>query len=66
MLLPDPRHADSMHLLGVIAHQMGHSDSAVELIGNAIAITDNVAEYHSNLGAVMCAVLVMSLMSCKE
>lgn len=23
VLLPDPRHADSMHLLGVIAHQMG-------------------------------------------
>jgi predicted O-linked N-acetylglucosamine transferase (SPINDLY family) len=55
VLKADPRHADSIHLLGVIAHQTGHSDSAVELIGNAIAINDNVAEYHSNLGAVLCA-----------
>ena len=33
----DPRHADSLHLLGVLAHQVGRNDIAVELIIKAIA-----------------------------
>jgi protein O-GlcNAc transferase len=55
VLLAKPHHADSIHLLGVIAHQQGRSDSAGELIGKAIAINDNVAVYHSNLGTVLYA-----------
>ncbi len=46
----DPRHADSLHLLGVMAHQVGRDDLAVELIGKAIAVDKRPAAYHSNLG----------------
>ncbi len=47
----DPHHADSLHLLGVMAHQVGRHDTAVELIRKAIASDRRPAAYHSNLGA---------------
>jgi tetratricopeptide (TPR) repeat protein len=50
VLAADPRHADSLHLLGVVAFQTGRSRIAVELIRKAINIKGNVAAYHSNLG----------------
>lgn len=37
VLAIDPNHFDSLHLLGVIAHQSGQSDLATNLIGKAIA-----------------------------
>jgi tetratricopeptide (TPR) repeat protein len=46
----DPHHADSLHLLGVLAHQVGRNDVAVELIRKAIARDKRPAAYHSNLG----------------
>ena len=49
----DPRHADSLHLLGVLAHQVGRDDVAVELIGRAIAADKRPAAYHSNLGTAL-------------
>jgi tetratricopeptide (TPR) repeat protein len=49
----DPRHADSLHLLGVLAHQVGRNEVAVELIGKAIAIDKQPAAYHSNLGTAL-------------
>ena len=49
-LAADPRHPDSLHLLGVLAHQVGRSDVAVELIGQAIAARGDVAFFHNNLG----------------
>jgi len=52
ILKVDARHADSLHLLGMIAFQAGQHDSAVEKIRRAIAIRGNEASYHSNLGAV--------------
>ena len=45
-----PDHPDALHLLGVLASQTGHADVAIDLIGRAIAINPNVAQYHSNLG----------------
>jgi protein O-GlcNAc transferase len=48
-----PDHADSMHLLGVIAHQCGRSDKAVELIGKAITLDDRNADFHSNIGSAL-------------
>ena len=51
----DPGHADSMHLLGVIAYQTGRLGDACELIGKALAIDDQNAGYHSNLGMVLMA-----------
>jgi predicted O-linked N-acetylglucosamine transferase (SPINDLY family) len=46
----DPRNADALHLLGVIAHQTGHHQGAIDMIGLAIDINPNVESYHSNLG----------------
>src|SRR5581483_5927934 len=37
VLAIDPNHFDSLHLLGVIAHQSGQSDLATNLISKAIA-----------------------------
>ena len=45
-----PDHADSLHLLGVLECQAGHTAAAIDLIGRAITISHNVADYHSNLG----------------
>jgi predicted O-linked N-acetylglucosamine transferase (SPINDLY family) len=56
ILTVDPDHADSLHLLGVIAHQAGRSDRAVELIGKAIKLDDRNADFHSNIGTALHAV----------
>ncbi|MFI4976866.1 MAG: tetratricopeptide repeat protein, partial [Caulobacterales bacterium] len=50
VLALEPRHADSLHGLGAIAHHLGRHDAAIELIGAAIAIVGRVAAYHSSLG----------------
>jgi tetratricopeptide (TPR) repeat protein len=52
ILTREPRHADSLHLLGVVAHQAKRHDLAVDLIGQAIAVDPSVAVYHLNLGTV--------------
>jgi tetratricopeptide (TPR) repeat protein len=49
----DSRHADSVHLLGVLAYQAGRHDLAVHIISEAIAIDGTVAAYHSNLGIAL-------------
>jgi protein O-GlcNAc transferase len=48
-----PRQADAIHLLGVIAHQNGQKESAMEWIRAAIAIRPEFAEAHFNLGNAM-------------
>ena len=53
VLAVDPRHADSLHLLGVVAHQTGRGALAVELIEKAIGINGGVASYQSNLGLAL-------------
>ncbi len=45
-----PDHPESLHLLGVIAHQMGQHAVAVEYINKAIAIDPTLAEGHNNIG----------------
>ncbi len=49
-LAADPKHVDSLHLLGVLAHQVGHSQAAVELIGKALALNQQVPEFHYHAG----------------
>ena len=44
-----PNSADALHLLGMIALQQGQAQTALELIGKAIALNDRHAPYHSNL-----------------
>jgi predicted O-linked N-acetylglucosamine transferase (SPINDLY family) len=50
ILQADPRHADALHFLGVLAHQLGRNDAAVELISSAIAINGRIPSFHNNLG----------------
>ena len=49
ILAHDPNCADALNLLGVLAGQMGHLNSAIELIGQAIALNPPAPHYHSNL-----------------
>ncbi|HWK47915.1 MAG TPA: tetratricopeptide repeat-containing glycosyltransferase family protein [Stellaceae bacterium] len=55
ILAIDPHHADGLHLLGVIALQVGRCEQAVELIGHAIKRQPRLAHYHSNLGNAFAA-----------
>ena len=45
-----PDHPDALHLLGVIAHQVGKHDMAVDYIGQAIGFNPKIAEFHNNIG----------------
>src|ERR1700693_4861363 len=53
MLQHDPRHADALHLLGLIAYQTGHHSIAVALIGRAIESNPDVAAFYSHLGLAL-------------
>jgi tetratricopeptide (TPR) repeat protein len=55
VLAAEPRHADSLHRLGVIAYQAGQPAAAVDLIGKAIARNSNAAPYHAHLGLALAA-----------
>jgi Flp pilus assembly protein TadD len=55
VLARDPNHADSVHLLGVVAMQVGRSDIAVSLIERAIALRPRTAAYHFNLANALIA-----------
>jgi predicted O-linked N-acetylglucosamine transferase (SPINDLY family) len=50
ILQAEPDHPDALHLLGLIAQQVGQPAVAVELMGRAIAVNPRVAIYHCNLG----------------
>ena len=50
ILSVEPQQADALHLLGVIAAQMGKPAVAVEYLGRAIGLNGNVAAFHNNLG----------------
>jgi predicted O-linked N-acetylglucosamine transferase (SPINDLY family) len=50
ILLAEPKHPDALHLLGVIAHQVGRHHIAVDYICRAIGLNPAVAEFHFNLG----------------
>ena len=50
ILQADPNQPDALHLLGVIAHQLGNNDIAVDFITKALAIKPEYAEAHNNLG----------------
>ena len=45
-----PNQADALHLLGVIAHQRGEHEVAVETIRRAVKLNRTAAAFHSNLG----------------
>jgi tetratricopeptide (TPR) repeat protein/2-polyprenyl-3-methyl-5-hydroxy-6-metoxy-1,4-benzoquinol methylase len=45
-----PHHPDALHLLGLIAYQVGKNEIAVELINRAINIKSSNSDYHLDLG----------------
>ncbi|MGD9885490.1 MAG: tetratricopeptide repeat protein [Reyranella sp.] len=53
ILARDPRHADALHLLGMLAGQAGRHDTAAELIRQAIAVNGRQPYYllHRGLAA---------------
>jgi len=53
VLSQQPQHAESLHLLGVVAHQSGRDAEAVELIRWAIGVNPGAAHYYSNLGSAL-------------
>jgi tetratricopeptide (TPR) repeat protein len=50
-----PGHADSFHMLGVIASQCGQPQAAVASIGRAIALKPSAALYHVNRASALLA-----------
>ena len=50
VLQADPNQPVALHLLGVIAHQVGKNDVAIDLITKALAIKPDFADAHNNLG----------------
>jgi tetratricopeptide (TPR) repeat protein len=53
ILHQQPNHAFALHLLGVIAHQVGKQPLAAELIRKAIQLNGNVALFHANLSEIL-------------
>jgi len=49
ILAADPNHAEATHLLGLLAHQCGHTAPAIELMERSIARSPDVFYYHNNL-----------------
>ena len=50
VLAAQPDHGNALNLLGIVAHQTGRRELAVELIGRAIQMNGQDASYFSNLG----------------
>jgi len=53
ILQSDPDHPVALNLLGGIAHQVGKTDIAADLIGKALATRPDYAEANYNLGIVL-------------
>ena len=50
ILRDNSQHADALHLLGVIAHQVGEYRIATSLIAQAIEIDSNQSSFFYNVG----------------
>src|ERR1700730_11322859 len=50
ILQVEPNHHDAIHLLGVIAYQVGRHEIAVEYMKRALKLWPDYAEAHNNLG----------------
>jgi protein O-GlcNAc transferase len=50
ILQADPAHAEALHYLGLIAHQVGQHRAAAELIEQSLTLIPESAVFHSNLG----------------
>jgi predicted TPR repeat methyltransferase len=48
-----PDYADAIHYSGVLAHQEGRSDEAIEIIEKSLVLEPDRADWHSNLAIVL-------------
>lgn len=53
ILQRQPEHADSLHLLGLVALQTGHPDAALALVERALAVRPDGALYRNSHGHVL-------------
>ena len=53
ILAVEPRHAEALHGVGVIAYQVGRNDVAADSIRQAIALRPNFSAAYDNLGTVL-------------
>ena len=49
----EPHHADALHLLGILEHQRGRHEAAVDLIDRAVARGRGRADFRNNLGVAL-------------
>ena len=67
LISQQPRHADALHLLGVLCHQTARHEEAANLIARAIAIDPENADYLNNCGlALRAAGRTEDALSCYE
>ena len=50
-----PNHADSLHLVGLLAHRFGRTPKAAAFIRRAIEINPNSSDYYNNLALIVAA-----------
>jgi predicted TPR repeat methyltransferase len=48
-----PEHPDALHFLGVLQHQCGRSQEAIQLISQALKIAPEYVDAHNNLGNIL-------------
>jgi predicted O-linked N-acetylglucosamine transferase (SPINDLY family) len=53
ILSEEPTHSEALHFLGMLAHQVGNSEIAVELISKALGCRPGYIDAHVNLGAIL-------------
>lgn len=53
VLAANPRHTGALGYLGLLAHQIGHSDAAIDLLRKAIASDRSNPEPHYNLARIL-------------
>lgn len=53
ILAMQPKHADALHMMGILAHQSGRHVLAVDLVRQAIAVNPLDVRYHIDLGNIL-------------
>lgn len=52
LLRENPQHSDALYLLGILAQQLGQTDTAIQLIKAAIVQSPATAHFHHSLGEI--------------
>src|SRR3989338_5237889 len=53
ILQVNPIHPDALHLLGMVAYQVGKYEIALDFVSQAIRYDAQVPVYHSNIGEIL-------------